>query len=57
MAFAKDNGSLIVYDAAYALYIENEDCPKTIFEIEGAHEVGAASSSVHAQQHAHKREG
>ena len=39
VAFAKKNGSLIVYDAAYALYIDNPDCPKSIFEIEGAHEV------------------
>jgi LL-diaminopimelate aminotransferase len=35
VAFAKKNGSLIVYDAAYALYITNPDCPKSIFEIEG----------------------
>lgn len=34
--FARKNGSLIVYDAAYALYIQNPDCPKSIFEIEGA---------------------
>jgi LL-diaminopimelate aminotransferase len=34
--FARDNGSLLVYDAAYALYITNPDCPKTIYEIEGA---------------------
>lgn len=33
--FARKNGSLIVYDAAYALYIQNPDCPKSIFEIEG----------------------
>lgn len=39
VAFAKANGSLIVYDAAYALYISDENCPKSIFEIEGAHEV------------------
>jgi alanine-alpha-ketoisovalerate/valine-pyruvate aminotransferase len=36
VAFARKNGSLIVYDAAYALYIQNPDCPKSIFEIEGA---------------------
>lgn len=33
--FARKNGSLIVYDAAYALYISNPDCPKSIFEIDG----------------------
>lgn len=39
VAFAKKNGSILVYDAAYALYIEDEDCPKSIFEIDGADEV------------------
>ncbi len=34
--FARKNGSILVYDAAYALYIENPDCPKTIYEIPGA---------------------
>lgn len=32
---AKKNGSIIIYDAAYALYIEDDDCPKSIFEIPG----------------------
>lgn len=35
VAFARKNGSIIVYDAAYALYISNPDCPRTIFEIPG----------------------
>jgi LL-diaminopimelate aminotransferase len=39
VAFAKKNGSIIIYDAAYALFIEDDDCPKSIFEIEGAAEV------------------
>jgi hypothetical protein len=43
--FAKKNGSLIVYDAAYALYIQNPDCPRTIFEIEGADEVAVETCS------------
>lgn len=34
--FAKKNGSILVYDAAYALYISNPECPKTIYEIPGA---------------------
>lgn len=38
VAFARKNGSIIVYDAAYALYISDPNCPKTIFEIEGAEE-------------------
>ena len=36
--FAKDNGSIIVYDSAYAMYI-SDDSPKSIFEIPGAKEV------------------
>ncbi|KAM0870910.1 hypothetical protein ACQ4PT_039751 [Festuca glaucescens] len=35
--FAKDNGSIIVYDSAYAMYI-SDDSPKSIFEIPGAKE-------------------
>jgi len=36
VAHARRNGSIIVYDAAYALYISDRSCPKSIFEIEGA---------------------
>lgn len=36
--FAKDNGSIIVYDSAYAMYM-SEDNPHSIFEIPGAKEV------------------
>ncbi|RWR72812.1 putative LL-diaminopimelate aminotransferase, chloroplastic isoform X1 [Cinnamomum micranthum f. kanehirae] len=36
--FARDNGSIIVYDAAYAMYI-SDDSPRCIFEIPGAKEV------------------
>lgn len=36
---AKKTGSLIVYDAAYALYIEDDNCPKSIFEIPGMHPI------------------
>ena len=35
---AKETGSIIIYDAAYSIYISNPDCPKTIFEIPGADE-------------------
>ena len=38
VAHAKETGSIIVYDAAYSIYISNPDCPKTIYEIEGADE-------------------
>lgn len=36
--FAKDNGSIIIYDSAYAMYI-SDDSPRSIFEIPGAKEV------------------
>lgn len=36
--FAKKNGSIIVYDSAYAMYM-SEDNPRSIFEIPGAKEV------------------
>jgi LL-diaminopimelate aminotransferase len=52
--FARDNGSLLVYDAAYALYISNPDCPQTIYEIEGTQGCScafsvAASDALHVQ--------
>ncbi len=45
MAYARKNGSLIVYDAAYALYISDRNCPKSIFEIPG--EPLARSDRIH----------
>ncbi|XP_035540373.1 LL-diaminopimelate aminotransferase, chloroplastic-like [Juglans regia] len=42
--FAKDNGSIIVYDSAYAMYM-SEDNPRSIFEIPGAKEVAIETSS------------
>ncbi|MEI8365124.1 MAG: LL-diaminopimelate aminotransferase, partial [Parachlamydiaceae bacterium] len=39
VAFAKANRSIIIFDAAYAHYIQDETLPKSIFEIPGAHEV------------------
>lgn len=36
--FAKQNGSIIVYDSAYAMYT-SEDIPRSIYEIPGAKEV------------------
>ena len=35
VAFARKNGSIVVYDAAYAIYIADSDLPQTIFEIPG----------------------
>jgi LL-diaminopimelate aminotransferase len=53
--FARDKGSLLVYDAAYALYITNPDCPKTIYEIEGTRlaEHGAYTSVLLAVMRNH----
>lgn len=42
--FAKENGSIIVYDSAYALYM-SDDNPKSIFEIPGGREVAIETSS------------
>lgn len=42
--FAKQNGSIIVYDSAYAMYI-SDDCPKSIYEIPGAKEVAIETAS------------
>lgn len=37
--YAKDNGSIILFDAAYRAFITDPDIPRSIFEIEGAKEV------------------
>ncbi|XP_076941992.1 LL-diaminopimelate aminotransferase, chloroplastic-like [Bidens hawaiensis] len=42
--FAKDNGSIIIYDSAYAMYVSG-DTPKSIFEIPGAREVAIETAS------------
>ena len=34
--YAKSNGSIILYDAAYEAFISESDVPRSIFEIEGA---------------------
>lgn len=39
VAFAKSNRSIIIYDSAYANYIQDPNLPKSIFEIDGAKEV------------------
>lgn len=36
--WARENKAVIIYDAAYSAYIEDEEIPRTIFEIEGAKE-------------------
>ncbi|MEM9479791.1 MAG: LL-diaminopimelate aminotransferase [Verrucomicrobiota bacterium] len=36
IGYAKVNDAIILYDAAYAAYIQEEDVPRSIYEIEGA---------------------
>ncbi|KAI0561415.1 aspartate aminotransferase [Gracilaria domingensis] len=43
--FAKNNGSIIVFDAAYAPFINDPNVPTSIFEIEGAREVAIEVNS------------
>lgn len=45
VAFAKANRSILLFDAAYANYIQDPDLPKSIFEIPGAKEVAIEISS------------
>lgn len=37
--FAREHKAIILFDGAYEAYIRSPDCPRSIFEIEGAHEV------------------
>ena len=37
--YAKVNGSIILYDAAYEAYIQDDEVPHSIYEIEGAKDV------------------
>lgn len=39
VAYARNNRSIIVFDTAYASYIQNPDLPRSIYEIKGAEEV------------------
>ncbi len=39
VAYAKANQALILFDAAYEAFIQDDTLPHSIFEIEGAHEV------------------
>jgi len=43
--YAKKYNSIIVYDAAYSLYINDSKLPKSIYEIEGAKEVAIEVNS------------
>ena len=37
--FAKAQRSIVIFDAAYSMYIQDRSLPKSIFEVEGAREV------------------
>ena len=39
VTYAKENRALILYDAAYEAFIQDESLPRSIYEIEGAREV------------------
>ena len=43
--YAKEHGSLIVYDAAYRAYVSNKDVPLSIYEVEGAKDVAIECNS------------
>ena len=38
VSYAKENGSIILYDAAYQAFIQDTSVPRSIYEIEGARE-------------------
>ena len=44
--FAIANKQVIIYDSAYAPFIQDPDKPKTIFECEGARQCAIESSSL-----------
>jgi Aminotransferase class I and II len=52
VAHAKKQGSIVVFDAAYAPFIRSPGVPKSIFEIEGARscciEVGMSLSNTNS---------
>jgi len=43
--YAKDQGSILVFDAAYAPFIRTPGVPKSIYEVEGAREVAIEVNS------------
>ncbi|WXG52252.1 MAG: LL-diaminopimelate aminotransferase [Candidatus Sedimenticola sp. (ex Thyasira tokunagai)] len=44
--YARDNKALILYDAAYEAFVQDENMPRSIYEIEGAHEVAIEFRSL-----------
>lgn len=45
VAFAQKHGQIILFDSAYAAYIQDPSLPRSIYEIEGAKEVAIETSS------------
>lgn len=45
VSYAEKEGAIILYDAAYKAFIQSDDLPKSIFEIEGAKKVAVEISS------------
>jgi len=45
VAFAKQNKSIIIFDAAYSLYIKDKNLPRSIYEISGAKDVAIEINS------------
>jgi len=43
--FAKQNGSIIIYDSAYSAFIQDAHLPRSIYEVEGAEEVAIETGS------------
>ena len=48
--YAKDNKAVILYDSAYEAYIQENDVPHSIYEIEGAKEVAIEFRSFQRMQ-------
>lgn len=46
VAYARKNGSLIIFDSAYESFIVDENCPRSIFEIDGARECAVEFCSL-----------
>ena len=46
MTYARQNGAVILYDAAYEAFIEDETLPRSIFQIEGAKECAVELCSL-----------
>lgn len=38
VSFARGCGAVILYDAAYEIFVTDSDCPRSIFEVDGARE-------------------